>query len=246
MHFKNLLLTKPSENAAGGTTLSEVTRLVTTFVNARDQRSQGSSRSSVNPGSASGVEDHSQFSGDAPNSKGEARSSSNAVTPHYPQSPDPHVQSWVAASGSGLPAAAGSPASATSPNSPWPSITQLLSHPDNSLQTPSTISAISSPITPYTPYQGAQPAINVVSTPGTSGPDQNFDRQRDDSIMAWSPVQSNEPLPSSRNQPMEPRTESSMESQLRGRSTNLGLEFFSTGPDYRSKGSPGASHEPSP
>lgn len=238
-YFRNLLLTKLGEN----------TRIVTAFKRSREQRSSESSQGNTsnlhsaptgNLGSPSDVNDYGIYPSGLPSSQGELSSPLNAVTPRDSSSPEEpqYLLSRPSTSGSGL--AAGTSSSAASPNSGYPSISQLLSYPDYSLQTPSTISATSSPMTPFTPY-GVNPIVNRVATPITSGPDYGSDRQRYDSIMALSPVQS-EPLLAGRHQPMEPRTESSMESHFRGRSAHL--EFFST--DSRSKGSPGATNEPSP
>jgi hypothetical protein len=240
-YFKNLLLTKLGEN----------TRIVAAFMKSRGQRSPEGAHgnpsivhpapSAANLASPSSVNDYGHYPSGVSSSRGEMSGALNTVTPSDSSSPEEQqsLLSRPSTSGSGL--VAGAPSSSASPNSGYPSISQLLSPPDHSLQTPSTISATSSPMTPFTPYS-TNPVVNIVATPGPSGHDNSFDRQRYESIMMLSPVQSSEPLLAGRHQPMEPPTESSMESQLRGRSAHL--EFFST--DTRSKGSPGSTNEPSP
>jgi len=232
-YVNNLLLTK----------LPELTGLVTSFIQARQRRGPEVSHSTsantqyISSGNASGLSSnvHGGYRHitDVPIRRSENISSVNGAPPYESISHDEqqYYLSRPSSSGSGI---AGAPSS----NSTWPTISQLLSNQDRSLQTPSTISTISttsSPMTPFTNFgQGVGSVVNVVMTPTTSSSDNVFERLRHSSSMTLSPVLASESFQASRHQTMEPRTESTMESHFRGGSAHL--EFFST--DSRNKSNP--------
>jgi len=242
-YVNNLLLTK----------LPELTGLVTSFIQARQRRQPEVSHSTsantqyISSGNGSGlssnVHEGYRHITDVPIRRNENISSVNGALPYesigqapsyesISQDEQQYYLSRPSSSGSGV---AGAPSS----SSTWPTISQLLSNQDRSLQTPSTISTISttsSPMTPFTNFaQSVGPAVNVVMTPTTNSSDNVFERLRHSSSMTLSPVLASESFQASRHQTiMEPRTESTMESHFRGGSAHL--EFFST--DSRNKSNP--------